>query len=817
LSEYDARSIEVIEGLAPVRKRPAMYIGSTGPAGLHHLVYEVVDNSIDEAVVGFADTIKVWIHSDDSITVDDNGRGIPVDAHEKEGRPAAEVVMTTLHAGGKFSNKAYKVSSGLHGVGVSCVNALSDRFDLEIRRDGQVWAQSYERGDPQVDLHLIGETDKTGTRVKFHPDPTIFEATEFNFDTLSQRLRELSFLNAGVRIVIEDERTGKSHDFHYEGGILSFVEYMNRGRAALHPAIHLTGSRFYSQSTGDGQVQVDVDIDVAFQYNDAYAEAVLSFANSVNTSEGGTHLTGFRNALTRTLNRYIQQNGTSGRSGKDVTQVSGEDCREGLTGVVSVKISHPQFEGQTKSKLGNSEVAGLVANLVYEQLNEYFEENPQVARAVATKVVDALRAREAARKARELTRRKGALSDANLPGKLADCQERDPAKAELFIVEGISAGGSAKQGRDRSNQAVLPLRGKLINVEKARTDRMLANSEIQTLISALGCGFGEDFNVDKLRYHKVVIMCDADVDGAHIETLLLTFFFRHMEEMIKRGHLYLAQPPLYKIKKGKQERYIKDDEALTDRLLELGLEGVQVFAAGHDTPLDDAALQRLIEVVRRFERRTENLERRGIDRRLVEAAAIGAGLDPEGLDIDEAVRDELERRIRAYMESCYPDAAELDLAWARDREHSAWAASLTSYQQGLIKTLVLDRDFLASPDYQRFVEFGAAAAAAGSPPFRLVGGEREPESIPTARLLMTRILELGRKGLYIQRYKGRGEMNAEQLWETTMEPSARTLLLVQIDDDIEAQQTFSLLMGDAVEPRKEFIEQNALDVENLDI
>jgi DNA gyrase subunit B len=817
LSEYDARSIEVLEGLEPVRKRPAMYIGSTGPSGLHHLVYEVVDNSVDEAVAGFCDLIKVVIHSDNSVTVEDNGRGIPVDPHEKEGRPAAEVVMTTLHAGGKFSNKAYKVSSGLHGVGVSCVNALSDHFELEIKKDGEVWQQSYVRGAPQVDLHRVGTTDKTGTRVTFHPDPSIFETTEFSFDTLSQRIRELSFLNAGVRILIDDERSAKSHDFHYEGGIVSFVEYMNRARTALHPTINLKGNRFYHQSTGDGEVRVDVEIDVAFQYNDAYAEIVFSFANSVNTTEGGTHLTGFRNALTRTINRYIQTSGAGGRNGKDALQVSGDDCREGLAAVVSVKLSHPQFEGQTKSKLGNSEVAGLVANLVNEQLAEYFEENPQVAKTIEQKCVDALRARDAARRARELTRRKGALSDSNLPGKLADCQERDPAKSELFIVEGNSAGGSAKQARDRSNQAVLPLRGKLINVEKARPDRMLANNEIQMMISALGCNFGADFNPDKLRYHKILLMCDADVDGAHIETLLLTFFFRHMRELIERGHLYIAQSPLYKVKRGKAERYIKNQDELTDHLLELGLEGVQVFAAGHDVPVPADGLRQLIEDARRFEKRTESLERRGIDRDLVEAAALGAGLDAGPLHTDEAGCQEIERRIRGYAQSSSLAEAELGVTWARDEEHSAWSATITCYQKSGLKTVVFDQEFLTSVDYARFLEFGEQASHVGSPPFRLVVDGREAEPIPTARLLLSRILELGRKGLYIQRYKGLGEMNAEQLWETTMEPEARTILQVRVDDIPEAERTFSLLMGDAVEPRKEFIEQNALNVENLDV
>ena len=518
MTEYDARSIEVLEGLDPVRKRPAMYIGSTGPAGLHHLVYEVVDNSIDEAVAGFCDAIRVTIHTDSSVTVEDNGRGIPVDPHAKLGRPAVEVVMTTLHSGGKFSNKAYKVSSGLHGVGVSCVNALSDRLDLEIKKDGKVYQQRYERGVPQEDLRTVGVTDKTGTKITFHPDPKIFELTEYSFDTLANRLRELSFLNAGIRIDLEDERSGKKHELHYEGGIASFVEYLNRGTVALHPVIFLSGDRSYEQSTGDGMVTTDVHIEVALQYNDGYNESVYSFANNVNTVEGGAHLTGFRNALTRGLNKWI-----SGHlAEKEAVTVTGEDAREGLAAVVSVKLSHPQFEGQTKSKLGNSEVTGLVANLVYDSLSAYLEENPVAAKAIAQKAAEAVRAREAARKARELTRRKGALDGASLPGKLADCQERDPARSEIFSVEGDSAGGTAKQGRDRSNQAILPIRGKLINVEKARLDRMLANNEIQTMIAALGVGIGEDFDASKLRYHKVILMTDADVDGSHIQTLLLT-------------------------------------------------------------------------------------------------------------------------------------------------------------------------------------------------------------------------------------------------------------------------------------------------------
>ncbi len=812
MSEYDARSIEVLEGLEPVRKRPAMFIGSTGPAGLHHLVYEVVDNSIDEAVAGYCDVVRVVLHNDNSVTVEDNGRGIPVDLHEKEGRPAAEVVMTTLHAGGKFNNKAYKLSSGLHGVGVSCVNALSDRLELEIKIGGQVWRQAYRAGTPHDDLHVVGKTDKTGTRVTFHPDPSIFDNLEYSFDTLAQRLRELSFLNAGVRIQLLDERTAKEHDFHYEGGITSFVEYINRNKNPLHAPIFLSGDRQYQQSTGDGTVTTHVHIEVALQYNDGYNEAVFSFANNVNTVEGGTHLTGFRNALTRTINRYIQASGNS----KEVAVVTGDDTREGLAAVVSVKLTHPQFEGQTKSKLGNSEVSGLVASLLNDSLAEHFEENPSIAKSIAGKCTDAMRARDAARKARELTRRKGALSDANLPGKLADCQERDPSNAEIFIVEGDSAGGSAKQGRDRKNQAVLPLRGKLLNVEKARLDRMLSNLEIQIMISALGTGIGAEFNLDKLRYHKVILMTDADVDGAHIQTLLLTFFYRHMEELIKSGHLYIAQPPLYKVKHGKKEQYIQTAEGLAEHLLGIALEGVQVLPSGHETPLTEARLRELITETRTIDRTAKSLDRRGIDPRIVEAAALGAGLISADTGYEERDREEIERRMVAYLETAYPETLPLEVSWARDEEHSVWRPSIRSYQSGVIRAVVLDNDFLESPDYQRMLRFAERTAEFAPTPFRLAVGDNS-EEIPTARHLLARVVEIGSKGQYIQRYKGLGEMNPEQLWETTMDPSMRTLLQVRIDDGVEADTTFSVLMGDAVEPRKEFIERNALNVENLDI
>jgi len=636
---YDATSIEVLEGLDPVRKRPAMYIGSTGVDGLHHLVYEVVDNSVDEAVAGHGKNIEITLHADGGVTVVDDGRGIPTDEHPTEKRPAAEVVMTTLHAGGKFSDASYKVSGGLHGVGVSVVNALSEHLEVEIKREGKVWRQEYERGVPKTDLEQIGTSEKTGTRVTFRADREIFPVTEYSFDVLSQRLRELSFLNAGLRIVITDERTNKSHDFCYEGGIVSFVEHLNRSKTALHPKpLLLVGTREFQQKG----VAVPVAIEIALQYNDSYNENVFAFANNINTIEGGSHLVGFRTALTRTLNRYIA---TVMKNGKDAPQVSGEDVREGLTAVISVKLPQPEFEGQTKTKLGTSEVRGLVENLLYEQLGDQLEENPAVAKAIIQKAVDASRARSAARKARDLARRKGALGDHSLPGKLADCQERDPQKCEIYIVEGESAGGSAKQGRARETQAILPIKGKILNVERARLDKMLTSQEIQALISAIGCGIGDDFDADKARYHKIIIMTDADVDGSHIRTLLLTFFYRRMQGLIERGYVYIAQPPLFKVKKGRSERFVKDERELQRYLLDLALEAVSVTPDGGDGLLAAGELRQLLELASDYQKILKSLARRRLDERVVDAA-IWAGAPREDDLQDEArLRDEVPASI----------------------------------------------------------------------------------------------------------------------------------------------------------------------------
>jgi DNA gyrase subunit B len=811
---YDASAIEVLEGLDPVRKRPAMYIGSTGPDGLHHLVYEVVDNSVDEALAGHCTEVTVLIHADNSITVEDDGRGIPVDEHPTEKRSAAEVVMTTLHAGGKFNESSYKVSGGLHGVGVSCVNALSDWLELEIRRDGRVWRQTYRRGVPDAPLAAIGTTDRTGTRVTFHPDPEIFPSIEYSFDTLSQRLRELSFLNAGIKIHIKDERSEKSHDFCYEGGIVSFVEHLNKSRQPLHqPPIFVSGERKFEQKGA----QVPVTIEIAIQYNETYNENLFCFANNINTVEGGTHLIGFRTALTRSLNRYLAAQKKNGKAGGEVETVSGDDVREGLTAIISVKLPQPEFEGQTKAKLGTTEVRGLVEQLLYEQLTAHLEENPGVARVIVAKVVDAARARAAARKARDLARRKGALSDFSLPGKLADCQERDAGRSELFIVEGDSAGGTAKQGRSRETQAILPIRGKILNVERARLDRVLSSQEIQAMVAAIGCGIGEDFDPDKARYHKIIIMTDADVDGSHIRTLLLTFFYRWMPKLIERGYLYIAQPPLYKVKKGKSERYIKDEAALERYLLDLVLESSHVVPAGGGPPLAMDALRRVLEGASEYKRLLRLLAQRRVDDRLVDAA-LHAGVPSEAdLRDGAALEQRVAPRIAASYAALEPEGGTVLWTVTPDPEHGGHRLVGTTRRSGVSLRATFDAQFLRSSDWTRLRDLGAEIAAAGAAPYT-VSREGEPDEVlATAARLLDRMLESAKKGLSIQRYKGLGEMNPDQLADTTMNPANRRLLQVRIEDVVEADDVFTKLMGDEVEPRREFIEQNALNVQNLDI
>jgi len=811
---YDAKSIKVLEGLEAVRMRPAMYIGSTGPSGLHHLVYEVVDNSVDEALAGHCTEISVTIHVDNSVTVVDNGRGIPVDIHETEGVPAAQVVLTTLHAGGKFDSASYKVSGGLHGVGVSCVNALSEHLAVEIKRDGKVYQQGYTLGVPDGPLVETGKTQSTGTRVTFRPSPDIFETTEYSFDTLSQRLRELSFLNKGLRITIHDERSGEGHDFHYEGGIVSFVEHLARNRTALHKQpVFLE-----SEVDRDGKLY---SIEIALQYTDSYQETIFCFANNINTHDGGTHLIGFKAALTRTLNNYANQAGMLKKLKGG--SLSGDDVREGLTAVISVKLSDPQFEGQTKGKLGNSEVKGLVEAAVNDTLGRFLEENPQVARAVLSKAVNALEAREAARKARELTRRKSALEVSTLPGKLADCTETDPARSELFIVEGDSAGGSAKQGRDRHYQAILPLKGKILNVEKARFDKMLSSDEIRAVITALGTGIGRDeFDVAKLRYHKVIIMTDADVDGAHIATLLLTFFYRQMAAVIERGHLFIAQPPLYKVKRGKQERYLQSEADLTEHLLTTAASRVRVQAEGRT--LQQNRLIRILKAVGEYRVSQARYERHGISHALL-----------EGL-LSKEVRRHLdftdETKLLKVLAALREYEPEVSLDLVRDEEHGDHNILV---HNGI--DVEITAHMVESPEFHRLRALKEELDDVGEPPFRVLrakagdddsageeSGAEEPAEaanggleLPTIEALADHIQAVGKRGLTIQRYKGLGEMNPEQLWETTMDPERRTLMQVRLDDLIAADEMFTVLMGDVVEPRRAFIEKHALQVANLDV
>ena len=788
---YDATSIKVLGDLEAVRKRPAMYIGSTGAMGLHHLVWEVVDNSVDEALAGFCDRVEVIVHSDNSVTVTDNGRGIPVDRHKEEGRSAAEVVMTVLHSGGKFDTKSYKVSGGLHGVGVSVVNALSESLDLEIWRDGYTWEQSYERGKPLAPLKRAGKTERRGTKVTFLPDAKIFDSIEFNFDTLAQRLRELSFLNKGLTIRLKDERSNKQSEFHYNGGITEFVKHLNKNKEVLH------ATPIYAESDRD-----DIHMEFALQYNDGYAESVFSFANNINTVDGGTHLSGFRSALTRAINQFGQNQGLF----KDVKEnLQGEDVREGLVAVVSVKLPQPQFEGQTKGKL-NSDIQSTVASFVYEKLMEHFEKTLTVGRKICAKAIDAARAREAARKARELTRRKGALDSGGLPGKLADCQEKDPDRCELFLVEGDSAGGSAKQGRDRRYQAILPLRGKILNVEKARFDKMLAHEEIRALITALGTGIGkEDFDASKLRYSKVIIMTDADVDGSHIRTLLLTFFYRQMPELVERGHVYIAQPPLYLIRKGKNVRYIRDEKEFRREVMRRATEdhAVQIGDGKKKIKLEGGELTNFLMALAEYVELFDKLAKRIGDTRPVDALLrVGLGK-----------KLELENKTKLDLVARELKAEGFKYGLKLDEEHNLYTLRFSNETLG---ERTIDWDLLSSADYRRLLDLHRRVRDYDKPPF-VIASNGSSLTIEDRVELLEHVMALGKKSFTVQRFKGLGEMNPDQLWQTTMDVEQRMLLQVKVEDRAEAEGIFTVLMGDAVEPRRQFIEDNALDVKNLDI
>jgi DNA gyrase subunit B len=797
--QYGADSIKVLEGLEAVRKRPAMYIGSTGKEGLHHLVYEVVDNSIDEAAAGYCDTIEVRIRADNSVMVDDNGRGIPVDMHKEEGISAAQVVLTKLHSGAKFSNESYKISGGLHGVGVSVVNALSLDLDLEVRREGNVYRQSYSRGVPTNELVVVGKTKGRGTKITFKPDHEIFEEVDFSFDILSNRLRELAFLNKGVKITLTDERDGKKSEFLYKGGIVSFVEYINRNKGVLHKKpIYFDGAK------------EDCQVEVALQYNDTYTEIIFSYANSINTTEGGSHLSGFKSALTRVINNYATNNNLI-KNGKDV--IRGEDVREGLSCVISIKLKEPQFEGQTKTKLGNSEVKGLVEGIVYEKMASYLEENPPVARQIIGKTLDAARARDAARRAKELTRRKSALEVGSLPGKLADCQERDPARSEVYLVEGDSAGGSAKQGRDRKNQAILPLRGKVLNVEKARFDKMLQNEEIKVIVTALGTGIGrDDFDVSKVRYHKVIIMTDADVDGLHIRTLLLTFFFRQMRELIERGYLFIAQPPLFKVMDRKKEIYIHNEVEMKNYILE---NGVNKFSLniGNGSNITGSRLLGLIKKVMRIETVLDRFEKEDKNRTVMQILAADPAFSPVDFISEESLLKVAKRTRMAIGERLEGYSTE------PDPEHSSYKLICDYRMKGQIFTTVIDREIFKSPRFIEIKDLLNQVSVLGEAPYIVVTDDEEKgrKELGSMTALVEYVTAMGQKGLTIQRYKGLGEMNPEQLWETTMNPEKRTLLQVKVEDVVIADEIFTTLMGDQVEPRKEFIYKNALYASNLDV